>query len=67
MLVNKIKEIVYCSIGKKILAFNAVIKFKLSNLERIYINIIFLSLARKLQLSNMAAGGKIKTKVKLLC
>jgi RNA-directed DNA polymerase len=74
MLVNRIREIAYRGTEKKTLACNAIIKFKLGNPVRIYININFLSPVRSLylnktsfrQLNDVAAGGKIKTKVKLL-
>lgn len=72
MLVNRIKEIAYRGTEKKTLACNAIIKFKLGNPVRIYIN--FLSPVRSLylnkasfrQLNDVTTGGKIKTKVKLL-
>lgn len=72
MLVNRIREIAYRGTEKKTLACNAIIKFKLGNPVKIYININFLSPVRSLywnkiffrQLKNVAAGGKIKTKVK---
>ena len=68
---NRIKEIAYRGTEKKTLACNAIIKFKLGNPVKIYIN--FLSPVRSLylnktffrQLIDVAAGGKIKTKVKL--
>jgi hypothetical protein len=74
VLVNRIKEIAYRGTEKKTLTYNAIIKFKLGNLVKIYMNINFLSLLRNLylnktsfrQLNNVTAGGKIKTKVKLL-
>jgi hypothetical protein len=74
VLVNRIKEIAYRGTEKKTLTYNAIIKFKLGNLVKIYIHINFLSLLRNLylnktsfrQLNNVTAGGKIKTKVKLL-
>jgi len=74
MLVNRIREIAYRGTEKKTLTCNAIIKFKLGNPVRIYININFLSLLRSLclnktsfkKLNDVTAGGKIKTKVKLL-
>lgn len=74
MLVNRIKEIAYRGTEKKTLTRNAIIKLKLGNPVRMYINIYFLSPVRSLhlnktsfrQLNDMTAGGKIKTKVKLL-
>jgi hypothetical protein len=74
MLVNKLKKMAYRGTEKKTLACNAIIKFKLGNPVKIYININFLSPIKSLylnrtffrQLTNAAAGGKIKTKVKLL-
>jgi len=74
MLINIIKEIAYRSTEKKTLACNAIIKLKLGNLVRISIYENFLSSTRTLYLNkilfkklfNVAAGGKIKTKVKLL-
>lgn len=74
MLINRIKEIAYRGTEKKTLARNAIIKFKLGNLVRIYIYEKFLSSARTSYLNkiffkkpfNVAVGGKIKTKVKLL-
>lgn len=74
MLVNRIREIAYRGTEKKTLACNAIIKFKLGNPVRICININFLSPVRSLylnktsfrQLNGVTAGGKIKTKVKLL-
>jgi hypothetical protein len=74
MLVNRIREIAYRGTDKKTLASNAIIKIKLGNPVRIYININFLSPVRSLylnktsfrQLNDVTAGGKIKTKVKIL-
>jgi hypothetical protein len=43
MLINKIKEIAYRGTEKKTLAYNAIIKLKLGNLEKIYIYEIFFS------------------------
>jgi hypothetical protein len=71
MLVNRIKEIAYRGTEKKTLTRNAIIKFKSGNPVRIYIN--FLSPVRGLYLNktffrrliDVAAEGKIKTKVKL--
>jgi len=67
MLVNRVIEIAYRSTEKKTLTCNAIIKFKLGNSVRIYIYINFLSHEIFIrQLNNVAAGGKIKTKVILL-
>jgi ribosomal protein L31 len=67
MLVNRMIEIAYRSTEKKTLTCNAIIKFKLGNSVRIYIDINFLSHEIFIrQLNNVAAGGKIKTKVILL-
>lgn len=74
MLANRIREIAYRGTEKKTLTYNAIIKFKLGNPVRIYININFLSPLRSLwlnktsfrKLADVTAGGKIKTKVKLL-
>jgi len=73
MLINKIKEIAYRGTEKKTLAYNAIIKLKLGNLEKIYIYEIFLAV-RILYLNKMllkklfhiVVEGKIKTKVKSL-
>jgi len=70
--VNRIRETAYRGTEKKTLTCNAIIKFKLGDLVRIYIFINFLSPVRGLylnkvffrQLTNAIAGGKIETKVK---
>jgi hypothetical protein len=75
VLINRIREIAYRSTKKKTLACNAIIKFKLGNLVKIYIFINFLSPVRSLcsnkvffrQLEDTTAGGKIETKINSGC
>ena len=73
MLINKIKEIAYRGTEKKTLAYNAIIKLKLGNLEKIYMYEIFLAVRilylNKILLKKLfyiVVEGKIKTKVKSL-
>lgn len=75
ILINRIRDIAYCSTEKKTLAGNATIKFKLGNPVKIYKSINFLSPVGGLysnkvffrQLTNTAAGGKTGTRISSRC
>jgi len=70
ILINRTKEIVYCSTVQKTLIINTTIKNKLDNPVRIYMLINYLSIIKNLffgkvffsQLTNMTAGDRIVNK-----